>query len=265
MLPILVSFGPVRIYSYGLLLLLALFVGLYWWWKIGRDEHWDETKLFDIFFVAVFTYFVFGRIGYVLTHPDLQNFVNALGMLAHPGISVSVGAIASVVVVIVLAKRHDWEGWKVADAVAVVLATIMVIGSLGAILNGSNPGIVSEWGIVHPGQTEKRIPVDVLAFVWSLVTFGVVSRVRKNFRFYSWYKGEASVAKEGLAALTFGLLLGIYWLSSGFVDDGVRIYGVAVLSLVGLAIGVVAGCMIYLRSGKNRGEELLAKLRRKRT
>lgn len=265
MLPILINLGPVKVYSYGVLFFLALFAGLYWWWKIGRDEHWDETKLFDSFFIVIFSYFVFGRIGYVATHPDLNGFAQVLGMLAHPGISISLGIIGSTLTMLFLARKNDWDGWKVMDAYAVVLATVLLIGSLGAILNGSNPGLISEWGIVHPGQAEKRIPVDVFTFVWSMIVFGVVSRVRKNFRFYSWYKGDASVAREGLASLIFILLLSVYWIVSGLIDEGLRWHGIPLLSMFGGVVAVVIGCMIYLRSGKNRGEELLAKLRRKRS
>lgn len=265
MLPILINFGPVKIYSYGLLFFGAIFVGLYWWWKIGRDEHWDETKLFDIFFIGLFCYFVFGRLGYVVMHQELKDFGQILELLTHPGLFVPMGVLGSFGSTFLLARKNDWEIWRVMDTFAVVLATILVVGSMGAILNGSNPGLISQWGIVHPGQTDKRIPIDVFAFGWSLVAFGVVSRVRKNFRFYSWYKGEASVAKEGLASLVFLELLGLYWLGIGWLDDGIRWYGIPILTIVGGLMVVGVGCMIYLRSGKNRGEELLAILRRKRS
>lgn len=264
MLPILVSLGPIKIYSYGVFLFLALFAGLYWWWKIGRDEHWDEVKLFDAYFVAVMGYIVFGRIGYVLVTPDLHSLSAALGLLSFPGLNAIVGIFASFLIVGFFARRNDWESWKVADAYVVVLATILVIGSFGAILNGSNPGLISEWGIVHPGQVEKRIPVDMFTFFWSLIVFGIASRVRKNFRFYSWYKGDASVAKEGLAALVFGLITGVYWIVAGVLDDGSRLGNIPYLSILGFWVVMGTGCMIYLRSGKNKGEELLAKLRRKR-
>lgn len=264
MLPILLKLGPITIYAYGVFLAIGVFAGLYWFWKIGRDEHWEETKLFDMYFVALFTYFVVGRIAYVLLHPELYELGKALSLLAYPGIVNSVGILGASLVVGVMSRRAEWEEWKVMDGWVVVVATVLVIASLGAILNGSLPGRVSEsFGYIHPGDTVARIPGDVWSFIWSLVTFGTVSRVRKNFRFYAWYKGEASVAKDGLAALAFGVLAGVYYLGAGLILEGNNLWVVPVRSLVGLGLMVFFGFVIYWRGGKNRGEALFTRFKRK--
>ena len=56
--------------------------------------------------------------------------------------------------------------------------------------------------------------------LWAIVSFAIVSRVRKNFRFYAWYKGESSMAQEGLASLVFALLIGIYYLVAPWIVQG---------------------------------------------
>lgn len=264
MLPILLKLGPITIYAYGVFLALGVFAGLYWFWKIGRDEHWEENSLFDTYFIALFIYFIAGRLTYVLLHPELYSFTRALSLLSHPGITSSVGILAATAGVSLLARKYEWDGWKVLDGWVVVLSTVLVIATIGAILNGSLPGVVSEsFGYIHPGDTVARVPGDVWSFIWSLITFGVVSRVRKNFRFYSWYKGEASVAKDGLAALCFGALVGLYYLGAGMILEGPRVGAVPVLSLGGVGLGFLFGFMIYWRGGKNRGEALLSRFKRK--
>lgn len=251
MLPILVKLGPITIYSYGLFLTLGLLAGLYWFWKMGRDEHWDETTLFDIYFAAVFAYFLLGRIGYVLLHPELQSLGLALSLFSHPGISTMVGVGASIATVIWLGRRAGWDSWKVMDTWSVVILTVIVIGGIGAILNGSLPGLPSNsWGYVHPGDTIPRISGDLWTFGWALLAFGIVSRVRKNFRFYSWYKGEASVARDGLASLVFGGMVGFYILILGFLLEGERIGVIPQLSIVGIVSILVSAGLIYVRSGK---------------
>lgn len=251
MLPILLSLGPIKIYSYGLFLTIALFVGLYWFWKIGRDEHWVETKLFDTYFLAIISYFVVGRLTYVMFNPDLHNFVRAFALFAHPGLYVVAGLMGALLTTILIARRNEWELWKVLDAWAVVVSTIFVIGSIGAILGGGNPGLVSQQlGYIHPGDTVPRLPLDTLTFVWSLITFGVVSRVRKNFRFYSWYKGDASVARDGLALLMWVGLGGMYGIIYGLLSEGMRLWIVPVWSVVGLAVTLSSIFMIYWRSGR---------------
>ncbi len=253
MLPILIKFGPITIYSYGVFLFLALFAGLYWWWKIGRDEHWEENKLFDIYFFSLFSFFVSGRVAYVITHPELHSLLSSMALLTHPGLVSIVGIVSSVIVVYLMSRKEGWEVWKVMDVWVVVVATISVIASVGAMLNGSNPGIISSYGYIHPGDTVTRLPVDIWTFGWSLITFGIVSRVRKNFRFYTWYKGDLSVARDGLSSLVALLLLGLYLGVYGVVTEGVRLVKILPLySLMGVMLSFVAIGMIYWRSGKHK-------------
>jgi Prolipoprotein diacylglyceryltransferase len=194
MLPILLSVGPIKIYSYGVFLALGLFVGLYFWWKMGRDEHLDEIELFDGYFLSLIVFFVTSRIAYVIAHPDLQTWYRAIALLAYPGMLVSTGIVFVMLYLYLYARMREWESFKIMDMASVVLSSVILIGSIGAILNGSNPGVASPWGVVN---------VDIWTFIWGLATFGIVSRVRKQFRFYAWYKGEASVARDGLAIFCF--------------------------------------------------------------
>ncbi|GAB4027006.1 MAG: hypothetical protein Fur0011_4030 [Candidatus Microgenomates bacterium] len=229
---------------------------------MGRDEHWEETWLFDTYFVSVFVYFLVGRIGYVILNPELYSLSRAFSLLSHPGISAVSGIVAALLVILFLSRRASLGLWKVMDTWAVVLSIVMVVASIGAILNGSMPGIQSStFGYVHPGDDVPRLSGDVWTFVWSLLTFGIVSRVRKNFRFYSWYKGEASVARDGLAVLVLLALSGVYASILGFMLEGLRIWLIPRTTWIGILVLCVSLIMIYFRSGKNRGENLLSRLR----
>jgi prolipoprotein diacylglyceryltransferase len=201
---------------------VGLFISLYFWWKMGRDEHFDEIVLFDGYFLSLIIFLIVGRLGYVLMHAqDFDTLYKGLALLAFPGVSGVVGMLAAVSFTILFARSHGWEAWKVADAAAVGLSMVLVFGGLGSILNGSNP----VWQI------------NVWGMVWAIVTFGVVSRVRKNFRFYTWYKGESSMAQEGLASLIFGMFVGVYYL-------GIRQY------LVGVGCIAIGAVVLYTRVGR---------------
>lgn len=205
MLPILLSVGPVKIYSYGVCLVLGLFLSLYFWWKMGRDEHWDEIALFDGFFLSLIAFGVGGRLGYVILHPgSVGTLQRSLAILAYPGVNVVGGVVASLILMIMFARAHDWQEWKVADAFVVTLASVMILAGLGGVLNGS----IGVW------------QGDLWVVLWAVVSFAIVSRVRKNFRFYAWYKGESSMAQEGLASLVFGMLVGVYYLVAPWIVQG---------------------------------------------
>jgi phosphatidylglycerol:prolipoprotein diacylglycerol transferase len=255
MLPILFSLGPVKIYSYGVLLVLGLFLGLYFWWKMGRDEHFDEIALFDGFFLSLLVYFVAGRAGYVITHlSEVGTLYRSLAILAYPGISEVVGIVAVIAFMILFARSHDWDSWKVLDSASVTMASIFIFGGIGGLLNGTNPGHPAKFGLIYPGDTVARIPVDIWIIVWSLITFAIVSRVRKNFRFYAWYKGESSTAQEGLASLIFAGLVGLYYLVVGWIREPIaKVGAVPAEFLAGLALLLFAGYVIYHRVGRRDG------------
>lgn len=252
MLPILLSLGPLKIYSYGLMLAGGLFLGLYFWWKMGRDEHFEEIELFDSFFISLIIFGIVGRIGYVLLHFDqVGTLYRALAFLTFPGINVLSGLIGATIFVVMFARSQNWHEWKVLDSFAVVLSAVIAFSGIGGLLNGSIPGRAASWGLMYPGQDVARIPVDIWVFVWGVITFAVVSRVRKNFRFYGWYKGESSMAQEGLASLVFLAASGIYYFVAGFLlEPGWKLVGIPGQVLFGLVLTVTAVILIERRVGR---------------
>jgi len=242
--------------------MIGLFVSLYWWWKMGRDEHWEEIALFDGFFLSFITFLIAGRAGYVLLHmSEVGTFYRILAFLAYPGLNVTVGIVSTMIFVFLFARSHGWHSWKVADAYVVTLSLILTIGGLGGLLNGSNPGRESTWGLLYPGETMAKIPVDVWILLWSIITFAIVSRVRKNFRFYSWYKGEASMAQDGLASLVFALFVGIYYLVLGFIGQVIWKVGIVPGQfLIGTLIIIASFILINRRVGR-RDDSMWGKLK----
>lgn len=228
MMPVLFQIGPVRIYSMGVALAVGMLASLYWWWKMGRDEHWEEISLFDGYFLAVIATVVVGRAGYVIANPgEIGGFWQAWSILARPGIVWAAGLAAGVGVVTLLSRAKEWELWKVWDALAVALSLAVWWGMVGILLNEGEL-VRNGWGVV-----------------WAGVAFGVTSVVRKNFRFYSWYRGESSVAKDGLVALVGAGMVAIYYLGLAVIASNWWL-----LAAAGVGIVVVLG-LIYRRSGRS--------------
>ncbi len=231
---------------------------------MGRDEHFDEIALFDGFFLSLLVYFVMGRLGYVVLHPgEVGTLYRTLAVLSFPGISSVIGIISTTLFMILFARSNDWDPWKVMDAYVVTISMALVFGGIGGLLNGTTPGIAANWGVFYPGIAEKIIPVDAFLIVWSLVTFGVVSKVRKNFRFYAWYKGESSMAQEGLASLIFGISVGVYFMMTGWIvrsNFGILFNLIPVEFIFGILMIAVCAYMIEKRVGR-RDTTLWGKLK----
>lgn len=251
-MPVLVSLGPVKLYSFGFFLFVGLILGLYFWWKLGRDEHYDETALFDAFFLGLIAFFVVGRSGYIALHSeDLGTVYRFIAFLRYPGLSYVSGIVGAVTSIFLFARSRSWNTWKILDSLAVTLAIILVIGSMGAFLNGSNPGREMAIGLTFPEIPGKRFPIDLLGSLWFLAAFAVTSRVRRSFRFYTWYKGDASEAKDGLAALVFLAFAGVYFVFRGFLDDVItHISFIPLMSIGGLIMVLLTAVLVRSRSGK---------------
>ena len=241
MLPILLSLGPVKIYSYGVMLAIGLFLSLYWWWKMGRDEHFDEIALFDAFFLSVIIYAVTGRLGYVALHfQDLGTVYRIFALLAYPGINVIIGLLSAGIFLLLFARSQTWLAWKAMDAYVVALSLTLSFGGIGAILDGAKASWqVNTWGAV-----------------WALASFVLASRVRKDFRFYAWYKGESSIAQEGLASLMFGASVGIYYLGASLLSHSSwKVWLIPGQAIVGMVI--VVGCLYLIKQRSGRRESTL--------
>lgn len=254
MLPVLATIGSVKIYSFGMFLFLALFFGLFWWWKLGRDENLDEKHLFDVGIGSMFLYFLFARLGYVvLNWSDFGKLSRIMAVLAYPGLVHWIGVVGVTISIVIMSRARGWKPWKVLDIFAVSLSFVLFFGMIGALLNGSNPGReLRLMSVKFPGEDTARFMVDGFGAIWYLPVFLIVSRVRKNFRFYSWYKGKKSAVSEGLAFLVFFGLSGIYYVIRSFVDDNLSyLYdGVSFMMAAGVVMIVVSLVVSYNRSGR---------------
>ena len=116
--------------------------------------------------------------------------------------------------------------------------------NLGGFLNGSNPGKeVVKWGVRYVGSAKRVIPVDLWGAVWFGITLWLVAKVRREFRFYEWYKGERGVARDGLSLMVFVIMTGIYYGGNYWLDDRGSWQ-------VGLALVLVGLGGVYYLAGK---------------
>lgn len=223
------------IYVYGVIMFVGVLLSLYYWWVMGREEHWDETALFDSFFLSLFAYLIVGRLGYVALHASALNTpYRVLALLSYPGINVVAGALAVCLSIVLLARERGWQVWKALDALAVSSSLVGVFGMVAYALN-SRPG----WG-----ETIWSVFIAVVTFVCS-------ARVRKNFRFYAWYKHDASVARDGLSMLTMVGMVGVYCLGIPWLrPPALTLWIIPLEFLVGVGLVLLSGYLTLTFSGR---------------
>ena len=68
MFPILLSLGPVKIYTFGLFAALAAILAAFIIWREGYRKHFDQEKMVDLILVLAIFGLIGARFYYLLTH-----------------------------------------------------------------------------------------------------------------------------------------------------------------------------------------------------
>ena len=87
MWPTILSIGPLAIHSFGLMVLLGVFFGGFWFWQKGREEGFKEESLMDVWLASGLVGLLLGRVWFVLSNwPEfVGNIYKMLFVTKYPG------------------------------------------------------------------------------------------------------------------------------------------------------------------------------------
>ena len=150
MYPILVEFGFVKVFTYGLLVatgfLVAIMVGAF----RGEREGCDPQKIIDLCFYIMVSALLGARLFYIIVEykyfsaAPLEIFKFWKGGLVFYG-----GLIVAVLVSLWYLKRHQMPVWRVADVLAPSIALGQGIGRWGCFFAGCCYGVKTDvsWAV----------------------------------------------------------------------------------------------------------------------
>lgn len=263
MLPTILSLGPIVISSFGVLLVVAFFTGAFVVWKRGKEEHFEEEDLFDATLLSTFWGLLGARAWYVAFNFDKFGLdpLKIIALTRFPGLTLLGAIFVGILTLTLFSRRKKWGSFATLDLFSLGLAFALVIGFLGAFLNGSGYGTRTNipWAVVFPGVEGARHPTQIYGVIWFLLLFILLRKLFFEYRTYEWYKGNLSEAKAGL--VFFGFLVG-FGLSEFFLTmlTPAKLYlgGLAFESWIGLLIFASGGLGLYARSGRVLREDLVA-------
>ncbi len=250
--PLLLSLGPVKIYTYGFCVALAFYVGVVLAGRSAERVGIPKERIQDLAFVLLLSSIVGARLFYVLTNLDtfmadpleIVRFWN--GGLVFYG-----GFIVATVAGIVYMKKHGMPLWRTGDALAPSLALGHAIGRLGCLFAGCCYGRVCDlpWAMTftHPGSLAPTgialHPTQLYATFANLALFGALMMFRRRIRF----DGQLF----WLYVLLYGIVRSILETFRGDERGGELLATLSVSQSIGFAMGVVAIVMlIRLSSAK---------------
>ncbi len=181
--PVLIEFGFIKIFTYGLLVATGFFAAILLSAHLGKKEGLDPQKIIDLCFYVLISSLLGARILYVIVeyryftvHP-LEMFMFWKGGLVFYG-----GLILAVIVSVVYMRKHALPVWKVGDVVAPSIALGQAIGRWGCFFAGCCYGVKTDvpWAITFSDprslapQGIPLHPTQVYLSLNALVIFAIL-------------------------------------------------------------------------------------------
>ena len=241
MLPIIYKFGPFAIYSYGLMLAIAVVVCS---WLLARDAQQKLGTKSDVIYDLVFWTVVGGLLGarlffILLNLPMYLNDPLEIVRIQNGGLCWQGGLAGGAAAGLWFVRRQGLPVLKMLDLAAPYLALGQAIGRVGCFFNGCCYGKPWPHGIYFPVHDAVLHPTQLYESVGLLIVFLIL----RHFQKISKISGEVFVAYLLFASI-------LRFLNEFFrADHAETFFGLSIFQMACLVIIAVA---IFIHSRLNR-------------
>lgn len=225
--PILIELGPVSIYWYSVIILIAVLLGSAIFFKEAKKKGYDEEFLTDLIFYTIIFGILGARIYYVVFNLSyyLKNPFEIIAIW-NGGLAIHGGIIAGIIWIIYYTKKHNKNFLKITDMVAPGLILAQAIGRWGNFFNSEAHGPAVAKETLENMQIPDFViegmkindnyyhPTFLYESVWNVLGFILIIILRKKLKlrtgvitgiYFVWY----SVCRFFIESLrTDSLMLG---------------------------------------------------------
>ena len=149
MYPLLIEFGPISIYSYGVLLAAAYLIGLWFASVRAKNSGLDGTRVTDLGIYIIISALIGAKLLLIVVEFDhfVANPASFWTVLRSGGVFYG-GLLLAIVVAFLYMRRHRLPFWTTCDAFAPGIALGQSIGRIGCLMAGCCYGKPSDlpWG-----------------------------------------------------------------------------------------------------------------------
>ncbi len=251
--------GPITIYYYSIMMLLAVIVAYKLIMKEGKKRHIQKEFLINLIFYCVIFGFIGARIYYVLFNLDyyIANPVEIIEVW-NGGLAIHGGLIAGFITLVIYCKKYNQNILKITDIAVVGIILAQAIGRWGNFFNGEAHGPLTTLAILKSQHLPNFIiegmhisgkyyyPTFLYESIWNVIGFIILVLLRRKKR------------------LKIGTLSGVYlmWYSVGrfiieyFRTDSLMLGSLKIAMLVSTLL-FVAGIIIIIKANhKTKFENL---------
>lgn len=210
MLPVLLDFGFIKLYTYGVFLVLAFFWSAFFLWKNIALTAFKEDEVFDGLFISLAGATLVARIVYVALHfsdfgYDILRFLLING---YPGLN-SMGFVAGWFLTLLIYCHMKKQSFlRLVDYVTGPFLLALGIAKIGSFFSGSEVGTQTSFVLAlsypHLDGMRHLTPLyeSILFFLGSVILYKLLRQIRRG----KWFEGFTLV----FAAWFFGLVSTIF-------------------------------------------------------
>ncbi len=233
--PILFHIGPITIYSYGVMMAVAVLVCAFLLSRDARKKNIPQDFIYDLVFWCVLWGILGARVFYIFL--NLSYFTDnwlEIPMLQKGGLAWQGGFIGGTLAGLWFVRQKKIALRPVLDLVAPYIALGQAIGRIGCFLNGCCYGKPLAWGVFFPAQNAHLHPTQLYETAGLLAVFVVLIYASRRphppgyiFVLYLWLAAIERFTVEFFRAdhdiLMAGLSL-FQWISIGIFVAGLLIF-----------------------------------------
>lgn len=255
MLPVLFSFGPITLRTVPLFVIVAWLLMAFVFWRKGREEHYSETELFDVWLQASLVGFLAGRVGHIVSNFELFNFsvIRWLDFFTYPGLQGLVAWLAATWALYRAAKKKKWDVFEILDFWSQATALGVAIICLGLFFDGTFYGVPTTWpvGVTFPGLFDRHHPTQLYFAGFFLALFWYLQHVELRYRTFRWYRAGKKTAQTGFLIASLIIASGVFSLVMTLLKPpSVLLQSLMVERVVSAAVAVLGLVLLYVRSGR---------------
>lgn len=193
MLPIIVDLGFIKIYTFGIFLVLSFFWSSFFLWKNVALTSYKEDDVFDALFLSIFGGLLVGRAVHIfLNFADFGfDILKYILINGYPGIHATGAIVGFFLFLLLYTKANKIHFSKIIDYVIPALLLAIAIGKLGAFFSGSEVGAQTHFilSLKYPNLDGQRhltpLYESFILFLGSSITYRILMDIRRE----KYYEG----------------------------------------------------------------------------
>jgi len=233
MLPVLLNLGFLKIYTFGVFLVLAFFWSTFLLWKNIRLTSYKEETVFDGLFISLFGGLFVGRTIYVALHFkdfhfDIMKFLLING---YPGLSLYGLLIGGLISFFIFAHFKKINFLELIDYAVPPLLVALGIGKLGSFFSGTEVGtktsfvLALKYANFDGARHLTPLYEAILFFIAAYVAHRMLFAVRRE------------KVSRGISIFFFGWVFSlVYFIMDPIKANKVLISGISVDWIVSMAL-----------------------------